>query len=140
MRQICFFISIPLALISSRSQADPKAFESIKEVDLNYFLNPPKLPWGVDPFLKSPGFALMPPADEKFVLNGVFYSRTSPMAIVNGKSVKIGDMVGDRQVEEIGENFVILRRDDSELEINLPPVAGHPKKAEIKADDLELEE
>ena len=137
----CFVLTLAaLAFNPLLSRAEKNGFESIKEVDLNYFLNPPKLPWGVDPFLKSPGFAQVPATDEKYVLNGVFYSRANPMAIVNGKSVKNGDLIGDRLVQEIGENFVILRRDDSEVEINLPPAAKSPKKLEIMPEEMESDE
>ena len=105
----------------------------INNIDLSYFLNPPKLPWGVDPFLKSPGFAEVKTTEEKFVLNGVFFSEDSPSASINGKLVKTGDLIGDRHVEEIGENFVILRKQDSEIEINMPPLA--PDHVDVAKDE-----
>jgi hypothetical protein len=108
---------------ASADETGTNNFEVTNNVDLKFFLNPPKLPWGVDPFLKEPGFAEVKRVDEPFVLNGIFYSENTPTAIVNGKKVKTGDLVGDRRVEEIGENFVILKKKNSEIEINLPPLA-----------------
>jgi hypothetical protein len=112
-------------------------FEHMVDVDYSFFLTNAKIPWGVDPFLKEPGFAKVPAVQEKFVLEGIFYSKDEPLAIVNGKSVGTGDLVGDRHVEEIGENYVILKKQDSEIELNLPPVRDPASEADSDDEDEE---
>ena len=58
------------------------------------------------------------------------------MAIVNGESVITGDLIGDRRVKEIGENYVILKKQDSEIELNLPPLR-EPASEDVDDDDEE---
>ncbi len=109
--------------ISAATSQD--SMEAISEVDLTFFMTNPKLPWGTDPFRKNPGYMTMPKSDAnaQFSLGGIIYSKNVPMAVINGKTVKEGDRVGDRVVSIIGDNFVILKKKDSELELTLPPLA-----------------
>ena len=131
---------ILLTALSFESQAKTNSgqnistFEGMVDVELSHFVGPPKLPWGTDPFLKIPGFYFAKADTEKFILNGVFYNESGSLALINGKSVREGDYIGDRIVEEIGENFVILRKDGSEIEINLPYASIHSdqEKAVVK--------
>lgn len=95
-------------------------FEMIYDLDLSYFLVNPKLPWAGDPFEKYPGFAPVIEGGEKFALTGIIYNSDSPVAIINTQTVRIGDAVGSRVVCDIGENYVILKRGGSEIELNLP--------------------
>ena len=137
-----FWISVYFMTCQSFAQVQSlkaKApFEHLVDVDYSFFMTKTKLPWGVDPFLKEPGFAKVPLSEEKFELNGIIYSKNAPMAIVNGKSVGTGDHAGERFVEEIGENYVILKKQDSEIELNLPPLRG-PASADV-ADDGDEDE
>ncbi len=110
----CFGTSVALA--------EGPAFDLITDMDVGYLLVNPKLPWGVDPFLKEPGFATIPEVKDKFKLGGIMYDKSQPMAVVNGKSVHVGDFVEDRMIERIGENYVILKKQSSEIEISLPPI------------------
>lgn len=112
-------------------------FEHLIDVDYSFFMTKAKLPWGIDPFQKEPGFAKVPAVDEKYVLEGILYSKDEPMAIVNGKSVGAGDVVGDRHVEEIGENYVILKKQGSEIELNLPPLRNPASEDDSDDDDEE---
>lgn len=119
------YTALPLAFLTialTIAQANAEGFERLIEVDYSFFMTKAKLPWGVDPFLKEPGFVKIQSVEEKFVLTGIFYSKDQPMAIVNGISVGTGDQVGDRKVEEIGENYIILKKQNSEIELNLPPL------------------
>ena len=126
----------PAKAETPKSEEIKVPFEHLIDVDYSFFMTKAKLPWGVDPFLKEPGFAKVQSVDEKFVLNGILYDKDEPMAIVNGKSVSPGDLVGDRHVEEIGENFVILKKQGSEIELNLPPLRD-PASDEDSDDDEE---
>jgi hypothetical protein len=96
--------------------------ETISEVDFSFFLTNPKLPWGSDPFVKQPGYVNMQGPKDEYSLNGIVYSKNVPMAVINGKVVKEGDKVSDRRVTLIGDNFVILKKNDSEIELTLPPI------------------
>jgi type II secretory pathway component PulC len=118
---ICFLIGIGFNPIPD-AKSKEAAFETISEVDFSYFLTNPKLPWGQDPFHKQPGFVSMPQAEENLNLSGIVYSKNIPMAVINGKIVKEGDRVNDRKVSLIGDNFVILKKKDSEIELSLPPI------------------
>lgn len=128
---ICFLIGIGVnpvldALSDDEVAKKPKevAFETISEVDYSFLLTNPKLPWGNDPFQKEPGFVSMPHADEAFNLSGIVYSKNTPMAVINGKVVKEGDKISDRRVSLIGDNFVILKKHESEIELSLPPIVN----------------
>ena len=131
---ILFLFFNPLKIIYAEELLKP--FEHLVEVDYSFFMTKAKLPWGVDPFQKEPGFAKVPKVEEKFELTGVFYSKDQPIAIVNGISLGTGDFVGDRRVVEIGENYVILKKQGSEIELSLPPVSD----PEHVSDDDEEEE
>jgi hypothetical protein len=50
------------------------------------------------------------------------FSKHSPSAVVNGKMVQEGDLIGSRIVKRIGANYVILKRKQSEIELTLPPI------------------
>ena len=126
---ICFFIGIAVnpvlnALSEDKVTSKPAdtAFETISDVDYSFLLTNPKLPWGNDPFRKEPGFVSMPNSGDTFSLSGIVYSKNIPMAVINGKIVKEGDRVSDRRVSLIGDNFVILKKNDSEIELSLPPI------------------
>lgn len=95
-------------------------FEMIYDLDLSFFLVNPKLPWTSDPFEKYPGFASVAEGEEKFTLSGIIYNSDAPVAIINNQTVGIGAAIGSRVVSDIGENFVILKRGGSEIELNLP--------------------
>ena len=49
-------------------------------------------------------------------LQGVIFNATRPLAIVNGKTVNVGDRVGDFQVKQILQNSVIIQRPDGSEE------------------------
>ena len=107
---------------SFSAEKEERNFEAISDVDLGFLMTQPKFPWGEDPFLRKPGFSAVSVDQEKFSLTGILYGSRFPLAVVNGKKVEEGDRVGSRMVKQIGPNFVILKRNDSEIELTLPPV------------------
>jgi hypothetical protein len=111
-----------LAMIPVAAFGGDQDFDVISDVDYGFIMGQPKIPWGEDPFLRIPGFASVPSSEEKFTLGGVMFSKQSPSAVVNGKMVQEGDLIGSRVVKRIGENYVILKRKQSEIELTLPPV------------------
>jgi hypothetical protein len=126
-----------LFLVRARAFAESEqGFDVISDVDYGFIMGQPRIPWGEDPFSRTPGFASVPSVEEKFTLGGIIFSKQSPSAVVNGKMVQEGDLIGTRIVKRIGENYVILKRKQSEIELTLPPVSD-----EFPDDDRdELEE
>jgi hypothetical protein len=102
--------------------ADEADYEILPDLDIGFLMSQPKLPWGEDPFLMQPGFANVPMKNEKFVLSGVLFGKKSPMAVINGKMVEEGAVIDGRLVQRIGENFVILKKNESEIQLTLPPL------------------
>jgi hypothetical protein len=49
-------------------------------------------------------------------LQGIIFNAASPVAIVNGQAVGVGDRVGDLQIKQISKNSVIFQRPDGSLE------------------------
>jgi hypothetical protein len=52
------------------------------------------------------------PVEQLPRLQGVIFNAASPLAIVNGKTVGVGDRVGDFQVKQILKSSVIIQRPD----------------------------
>ena len=97
-------------------------FEIASVSEPEFFMKPPKMPWVTDPFERNPGYMLMTTISiDQFQLTGILYSR-SPIAVINGKQLKIGDEILDRTVASIGENYVRLKNKKSEIELTLPPM------------------
>jgi hypothetical protein len=113
-------LSLLMGVNSLASSREDRNYEFISEVDLGFLMTQPRFPWGEDPFLRKPGFSIVSSDPEKFVLSGVLTGAGVPMAVVNGKKVEAGDRIGTRIVKEIGPNFVILKKKDSEIELTIP--------------------
>jgi hypothetical protein len=68
------------------------------------------------PRLAAPVPVTNPPEEEAVTplpaLQGIFYSPTSPTAIVNGKTVGVGDMIGEYRVKAISKSAVTLEGPD----------------------------
>jgi hypothetical protein len=117
------FSCLLVMMISQKTfAADTSDYEILPDIDIGFLMSQPKLPWGEDPFLMQPGFANVPSKSDKFVLSGVLYGKKSPMAVINGKMVEEGAIVDGRLVQRIGENFVILKKNESEIQLTLPPL------------------
>ena len=139
-----FFLALLLSQTQSFSDsahAGDTSFEVLSDMDLGFLLSHPKMPWGEDPFIMDPGYAQVPSTEDKFTLNGIFFTKNDPMAVVNGKTVHEGDLVGDRRISEIGVNYVILKKRNSEIELTLPPLVDENAERKPGSDlDDSLEE
>jgi putative nucleotidyltransferase with HDIG domain len=62
------------------------------------------------------------PEQPAFKLNGIFYSSTDPAAIVNGKSVRAGEKVGEATVVRINRGAVTLDINGERKTLSLPAV------------------
>ncbi|MBU6374524.1 MAG: hypothetical protein KGQ59_00870 [Bdellovibrionales bacterium] len=114
-------------------QADP--YRGLWDQEHHLLFARPELTWGRDPFLKQPGFALNEFDEPKWELVAVFFDDETSEAIINGKRVRAGDEIQGRVVEEIGQNYVLLSRDDSVLELNLPTSSQGPGSIRIEEID-----
>jgi len=74
-------------------------------------------PSSVDPF-KAPFSAKAKRASMKeFQITGILWKGGSPIAIVNGQTVKVGDMVNGKKVAAILSNEVILEDEEEQYEL-----------------------
>ena len=62
-----------------------------------------------DPFSKT----------SPFKLSGIIYSSDKPVAIVNGKTVNIGELIGEAKVSNIKEDSVELSLNDEKIILTL---------------------
>ncbi len=132
---ITFFVFFFLALNRPGGATTPvdqgAALDTIVDIDYSFFLANPAMPWLSDPFRKNPGIAAFPHKDRVYHLQGIAFKGARSSAIIDGKSIRVGDILGDRRIAEIGPNFVVLEKGDSQIQLVLPP-AG--------ADDREMTE
>ena len=80
--------------------------------------------WGDDPFKK--GTARTPesrsverPSSPHWNLSGIVYSPTDPLAIINGKMVRVGDTVDDAKVAKIEKKKVTLDYSGSSITLTV---------------------
>ena len=65
------------------------------------------LDWGQDPFRTKTTIRRTKPAGQ-WVLSGILYNKTSPLAYINAQPVRVGDTVDRAKVIEIEKDFVTL--------------------------------
>ncbi len=110
--------SVSVSAAETAPATDP--YLGLWDQDPSFLFVRPEFTWGRDPFLKRPGFGPNDFAEPKWELTAVFFDGPQSEALVNGARVRIGEEIGGRIVEEIGPNYVLLTREDSVLELNLP--------------------
>jgi hypothetical protein len=118
MKKTCLFLLI--AAIQTPAWASIE-LDPLVDVDPSYLSSDVTVPWSGNPFRKVAGYAKIQAKEEEFVLGGIVYNSSDPIAIVNDEEVGVGDMIGDRVVDTIGKNYVVLRKGDSLKELVLPP-------------------
>lgn len=65
--------------------------------------------WGTDPFRAGKKSRAKIKAPKKvWKLSGIVFNETKPLAIINGKSVGVGDMIGDAKVIKIEREKVVI--------------------------------
>ena len=99
------------------------SLEAISDIDIKFLARLPKMPWAKDPFLRRPGYAVWDDAETKLTLEAIVRrSESEATAIINGEELSSGEVIKGRTVEQIGPNFVLLRKGESLRELVLPPV------------------
>jgi len=79
--------------------------------------------WGYDPFRPAIK-AVVEPTDNskkdlKWVLSGIIYNERSPMAVINGRMVRTGDVINDARVVAIEPKSVLLERDGQHITLKV---------------------
>jgi len=65
------------------------------------------LSWGQDPFRTKITTSRSQPAGQ-WVLSGILYNKTSPLAYINAQPVRVGDTVDKAKVIKIEKDFITL--------------------------------
>jgi len=77
--------------------------------------NEPAVITQAPPPAPAPKPAPAPPATSTLKVQGIVYAAANPMAIVNGKSVGLGDRIGTYRVKKISQNSVTFQKADGTL-------------------------
>jgi hypothetical protein len=68
--------------------------------------------WGNDPFrcgaVNGKSAPAAPQQQLSWILKGIIYNNDAPVAYINNRQVRIGDIVNQARVKEIGRNSVVL--------------------------------
>lgn len=77
--------------------------------------------WESDPFLKPAGQEpISSPGElEHIKLQGTMTDPQRPLAIINQKTYRVGDILEDRKIKEIGDSYIVLEKSGSLIEISL---------------------
>ena len=79
-----------------------------------------KLIWGDDAFMKKAGFGRHKIEEEKLPkLTAIMYDPEDPLAVVDGNPVGLGSKIGDREIVDIGKNYILLQKGNSVIEVFL---------------------
>ena len=103
----CLFVGLALAtrtVTKTSSQSRLVAAPSVPQVAAPAPIHAPSAP---PPSLVSP-----PPPPPEPKLQGIVYTTTQPWAIVDGKTVHVGDQLGEFRVKEISQRSVTLEKAD----------------------------
>ena len=70
--------------------------------------------WGHDPFKSSikpqSHTTDKPKKDLKWILSGIVYNEHAPMAVINRKTVRLGDVIDNARVVTINQKTVLMER------------------------------
>ncbi len=68
--------------------------------------------WGRDPFrcgaAVGQAASAAPQEQLSWILKGIIYNNDAPVAYINNRQVRVGDIVNQARVKEIGRNSVVL--------------------------------
>ncbi|MBF0299931.1 MAG: hypothetical protein HQK51_14495 [Oligoflexia bacterium] len=79
--------------------------------------------WGNDPFIKNVGyFHNLYPINKKYILSGIVQTGDNLAAIINKVILHKNQYIDDYLIKEIGKNYVLIEKDNSIIELQLPPI------------------
>lgn len=120
--KVLFWIFLSLSPIDCLADisilATPEG-EVISDVDAG-LNSDPELPWSTDPFIKIPGNIARPAEDDSDIaLQATSLAGNRPSAIINDRILQAGDKVKDRYIREIGNEYVLMEKGGSIIEVGL---------------------
>lgn len=96
---------------------------AVSDLDLDWFRDRPmEMQWGPDPFLPKVPLGGQVSSDRKFVLSAVILGGGRPAAVMDGKVLHKGDMIGSYSVLRILNDTVILKGPSGLVEVSLKPL------------------
>lgn len=102
----------PASIAPAQEYLEPSAITALQAGGPGLTLNTDSieaLPWGNDPFRLGERKATVANSDPvAFELSGIIYSSENPMAIINSRPVKTGDMISKARVMSINRTSVTL--------------------------------
>jgi len=90
-----------------------------------------KTPWGRNPFFTEAETGReKSPVDDRFQVRAIIMGPSKPVAAIDGRTVTVGEKVGDETVVEIRPNAVVLEKDGRKriLRISEPSITVEEKK------------
>lgn len=82
-----------------------------------------KAKWGADPFKsvikRSPKPTDKPDDGLKLILSGIVFNEKSPMAVINNKTVRPGDIIDGTRIVSINRKSVIVERSGKQFQLTV---------------------
>ncbi|MFZ5979768.1 MAG: hypothetical protein ACOYVF_03975 [Candidatus Zixiibacteriota bacterium] len=94
--------------IQNQPQAESVSRQAFEERELQ--------DWGQDPFRTKITARRAKPSGQ-WVVSGILYNKTSPLAYINAQPVKVGDTVDNARVVTIDKDFVTLEYEGNKQKI-----------------------
>jgi len=115
---VCVAVTLGFLFMQySKKQAIAKGKEQ-KNITLAQAKTVPA-PLPINPAKMSEASALEKPSEDIFTLKGIIYSQDNPIAIINGKIVKIKDKIEGFEVKQINPSSVELTKLSDNTPLNL---------------------
>ncbi|MDH4157467.1 MAG: hypothetical protein OEW00_09370 [candidate division Zixibacteria bacterium] len=78
-----------------------------------------RLPWGQNPFLRRHVSPVTASEYTPWVLSGIIYNEREPMAIINKRTLRMGDIINRARVTKINRGTVVLEYDGNEFTLQV---------------------
>lgn len=118
-------VSSPETTIQPTAASIPNQPGTADSID-SKFTSIKSQPWGADPFrmerrrqVSSYPTPMVKRNDMAWQLNGIIYNESSPFAYINGRSVKVGDVVNSATVVAIDRKSVTLEVNGNRFTLSL---------------------
>ncbi len=100
-----------------------KQLKVVIDSDSSHLNKKIKYKWGTDPFYKTPGFVARTKKRKPLKLEAVLHSNNErSLAVINGKTVFVNTIINGYVVKNIGTNFVVVKKNNSLIELQLQPI------------------
>ncbi|MFQ5902637.1 MAG: hypothetical protein ACE5JO_03010 [Candidatus Binatia bacterium] len=121
-----------IAARSSAPQPLPQGFtgRSFAEVKVKGEVVDDQTPWGRNPFLTEEEAGGKSPGSDGLQVKTIIMGQPKPVATVDGRTVVVGEKVGEETVKEIRPDAVVLERDGRKrvLKVREPSISVEVKE------------